>query len=265
MASAPDPESHAVGDPQIGGLEGRVAIVTGGGQGIGRAAAHAFAACRALPVIADINAERAAAVAGEIGAAALAVETDVADPVSVEALADTVLRERERIDILFNGAAIFSTLKMRPFWDIPLDEWRRVLDVNVTGTMLATRAVVPAMREAGWGRVINVSSAAVNRGRDRYLHYIASKSAIIGMTRSMARELGGFGIAVNCILPGATLTEIPRETTTPEGFRAMAQAQCFKRTETPDDLIGCVLFLASPQTGFLTGQSLTVDGGGSHL
>ena len=204
-------------------------------------------------------------MAEEIGPAALAVPADVADPASVEAMAETVLREHGRIDILFNGAAIFSTLKMRPFWEIPVDEWRRVLDVNVTGTMLATKAVVPAMRAAGWGRVINVSSAAVNRGRDRYLHYIASKSAVIGMTRSMARELGDFGIAVNCILPGATMTEVPRETTTAEGFRAFAQTQCFKRTETPDDLIGCILFLASPQTGFLTGQSLTVDGGGSHL
>ena len=260
VASAPDP-----GSPPIGGLEGRVAIVTGGGQGIGRAAAHAFAACGALPVIADVNADKAAAVAAEIGPAALALPTDVADPASVEAMSETALRDRGRIDILFNSATIFSTLKMRPFWEIPLDEWRRVIDVNVTGTMLATRAVVPAMREAGWGRVINVSSAAVNRGRDRYLHYIASKSAVIGMTRSMARELGDFGIAVNCILPGATMTEIPRETTTAEGFRAFAQTQCFKRTETPDDLIGAILFLASPQTGFLTGQSLTVDGGGSHL
>ena len=259
-----DPDGPAGGGPQIGGLEGRVAIVTGGGQGIGRAAAHAFAACGALPVIADITAKRRLGGRGD-RPAALAVPTDVADPASVEALAETVLRERGRIDILFNCAAIFSTLKMRPFWEIPLDEWRRVLDVNVTGTMLATRAVVPAMREAGWGRVINVSSAAVNRGRDRYLHYIASKSAVIGMTRSMARELGDFGIAVNCILPGATMTEIPRETTTAEGFRAFAQSQCFKRTETPDDLIGAILFLASPQTGFLTGQSLTVDGGGSHL
>ena len=257
MASAPD--------PAIGGLEGRVAIVTGGGQGIGRAAARAFAACGALPVIAEIDGDRAAAVAGEIGPAALAVPTDVADPASVGNMAETVLRERGRIDILFNNAAIFSTLKMRPFWEIPLDEWRRVVDVNVTGVMLAARAVVPAMRTAGWGRIVNVGSAAVNRGRDRYLHYVASKAAVIGMTRSMARELGDFGIAVNCILPGATRTEIPRETTTPEGFRAMAGAQCFRRTETPDDLIGCILFLASPQTGFLTGQSLTVDGGGSHL
>ena len=259
-ASAPDR-----GRPAIDGLQGRVAIVTGGGQGIGRAAAHAFAACGALPVIADIDGAKAAAVAGEIGAAALAVPADVADPASAEAMAKAVLRERGRIDILLNGAAIFSTLAMRPFWEIPLDEWRRVLDVNVTGTMLATRAAVPAMRAAGWGRVINVSSAAVNRGRDRYLHYVASKAAVIGMTRSMARELGGFGIAVNCILPGATVTEVPRATTPPDMLKALAARQCFPRTATPDDLIGCILFLASPQTGFLTGQSLTVDGGGSHL
>lgn len=249
----------------IDGLQDRVAIVTGGGQGIGRAAAMAFAEAGAVPVIADIDGDKAAAVAAEIGSGALAVQTDVADPASTETMAATVLRDRGRIDILFNNAAIFSTLKTRPFWDIPFDEWQQVLNVNINGTMLATKAVMPAMRDAGWGRVINVSSAAVNRGRDDYLHYVASKAAVIGMTRSMAREMGDFGIAVNCILPGATVTEVPRETTSAEMLKIFAQRQCFKRTETPDDLIGTILFLASPHTGFLTGQSLTVDGGGSHL
>jgi len=251
--------------PAIGGLEGRVAIVTGGGQGIGRAAALAFANHGAKTVIADIDGDKASAVAAEIGDEALVVQTDVSEPTSTEGMAEAAMSAFGRIDILFNNAAIFSTLQTRPFWEIPHTEWQRVLDVNITGVMLATKAVVPAMREAGWGRVINVSSAAVNRGRDLYLHYIASKSAVIGMTRSMARELGDFGIAVNCILPGATVTEVPRETTSSAMLKTFAERQCFKRTETPEDLIGTILFLASPQTGFLTGQSLTVDGGGSHL
>lgn len=261
MASTADPRDA----PAIGGLRDRVAVITGGGQGIGRAAAIAFAEAGAVPAIADIDGDKAAAVARAIGGRALAVRTDVSDPDSTEHMAETVLRARGRIDILFNNAAIFSTLKTRPFWDIPFDEWQQVLNVNINGTMLATKAVMPAMRDAGWGRVINVSSAAVNRGRDNYLHYVASKAAVIGMTRSMARELGDFGIAVNCILPGATVTEVPRETTSPDMLKAFARRQCFKRTETPDDLIGTILFLASPATGFLTGQSLTVDGGGSHL
>ena len=247
-------------------LKDRVAIITGAGQGIGRAFAKAFASEGAIPVIAERNAERADAVAAEIVAAngrARAIVTDVADPDSVAAMAKQVEAEFGRIDILINNAAIFSTLEMRPFDQIPLAEWEDVLRVNVTGAFLCARAVVGAMRRAKWGRIINMASGAVTLGRPNYLHYIASKAALDGMTRSLARELG-HGITVNAILPGATFTEIERKTVTPEQKERIVAMQCISRPEGPADLVGTALFLASDASAFLTGQAITVDGGATH-
>jgi NAD(P)-dependent dehydrogenase (short-subunit alcohol dehydrogenase family) len=169
-----------------------------------------------------------------------------------------------RIDILVNNAGIFSTLEMRPFDQIPLAEWEQVLRVNVTGPFLCSRAVVPAMRRAQWGRIINMASGAVSLGRPNYLHYIASKGALDAMSRSMARELGRDGITVNAILPGATFTEIERKTVSPEQKERIIAMQCIPRAEGPEDLVGTVLFLASDASGFLTGQAITVDGGATH-
>jgi len=248
-------------------LTGRVAIVTGAGQGIGRVFAKAFAQAGAVAVIAERNGARAQAVESEIAAAggkALAIECDVAVPDTLERLVATVEKEFGRIDILVNNAAIFSTLDMRPFEQIPLSEWDDVLRVNVTGPMLCARAVLPAMRRAQWGRIINMASGAVTLGRPNYLHYIASKSALVGMTRSMARELGADGITVNAILPGAVFTEIERKTVTAEQKARIIAQQCIPRAEVPEDLVGTVLFLASDASAFLTGQALTVDGGCTH-
>ena len=245
-------------------LTGRVAIVTGAGQGIGRAFARALAECRAVPVIAEINESKAAAVAKEImdaGGQAFAVTTDVADPASIEEAVEAVIDEFGRIDILINNAGIFSTLEMRPFDQIPLDEWERVLRVNLTGPFLCARAVLPAMRRAKWGRIINVASGAVRLGRPNYLHYIATKAALAGMSLSMARELGNDGITVNAILPGATFTEIERKTVTPEQKQRIVAMQCIPRAETPDDLVGTMLYLASAASAFVTGQNINLDGG----
>ena len=243
-------------------MKGRVAIITGAGQGLGRAFAHGFAAQGAVPVIAEINEDKGRAVAAETGG--LYVRTDVSDPASVDAMARAVLDAYGRIDVLVNNAAIFSTLEMRPFEEISLDEWERVLRVNLTGPFLCARAVASAMRKAGWGRIINIASAAVSLDRPNYLHYIASKAGLAGMTNSLARELGPHGITVNAILPGATFTEIPRKTVTPEQKKAIVGMQCIPRPEVPEDLVGVVLFLASPASGFVTGQALTVDGGATH-
>jgi len=247
-----------------GSLDGRVVVITGAGQGIGRATAVAMAGAGAIPVIAEIDEGKGQAVAREIGNRAMAVPTDVADAGSLEAMAETVLGAHGRIDVLINNAAIFSSLEMRPFWEIPLEEWEAVLRVNVTGCFLATRAVVGTMRKARFGRIINFSSAAVAMGRPNYTHYTTSKSALIGMTRSMARELGPDGITVNAIMPGATFTEIERATVTPEQKAAIVSMQSIPRPETPADLIGTLMFLASDASAFMTGQCLTVDGGLSY-
>jgi NAD(P)-dependent dehydrogenase (short-subunit alcohol dehydrogenase family) len=248
-------------------LRDRVVIITGAGQGIGRVFAKAFAAADAVAVIAERNGECGDAVAAEIAATrgrARAIATDVADPESVEAMARAVEAEFGRIDVLINNAAIFSTLEMRSFDQIPLAEWEAVLRVNVTGAFLCARAVVAAMRRARWGRIINMASSAVTLGRPNYLHYITSKAALEGMTRSLARELGTHGITVNAILPGATFTEIERKTVSPEQKERIVAMQCIARPEEPQDLVGTALFLASDGAAFLTGQAITVDGGATH-
>jgi 3-oxoacyl-[acyl-carrier protein] reductase len=246
------------------GLEDRVVIVTGAGQGIGRVFAKSFAMAGARAVIAELNEKKAAAVAGEImeaGGQALAVTTDVADPASIEETIRIVEDAYGRIDVLVNNAGIFSTLEMRPFDQIPLDEWERVLRVNLTGPFLCARAVLPAMRRDKWGRIINIASGAVRLGRPNYLHYIAAKAAIAGMSLSMARELGPDGITVNAILPGATFTEIERKTVTPAQKERIISMQCVPRAEVPEDLVGAALFLASDASSFVTGQSINLDGG----
>jgi NAD(P)-dependent dehydrogenase (short-subunit alcohol dehydrogenase family) len=246
------------------GLKDRVVIITGAGQGIGRAFAKSFAMAGARAVIAEINESKAAAVSKEImeaGGESLAVTTDVSDPVSIDEMIDVVEDEYGRIDVLINNAAIFSTLDMRPFDQIPLEEWEQVLRVNLTGPFLCARAVVPVMRRAKWGRIINVGSGAVRLGRPNYLHYIASKAALAGMSLSMAREVSADGITVNTILPGATFTEIERKTVTPEQKERIIAMQCVPCAEKPEDLVGAVLFLASEASSFVTGQSINLDGG----
>ncbi|MES9541472.1 SDR family oxidoreductase [Actinomadura sp. NPDC000600] len=245
----------------------RVIVITGAGQGIGREYAREFAAAGALTVIAEVNDDSSRRVAAEIeqaGGTALAVPTDVADSASVAALTDTVVGEFGRIDALINNAAIFSSLTMRPFEDIPLEEWDTVLRVNITGSFLCARAVAPHMRAAGWGRIVNIMSGAVPLGVRNYLHYVTSKAALIGMTNSLARELGASGITVNAIQPGGTFTEVPRETVTAEGKANLIAGQCIPREEVPMDLVGLALFLCTPAAGFITGQTIACDGGLTH-
>ena len=262
MGTAPDLQNIV-----FPSLKDRVVIITGAGQGIGRVFAKAFAMAGARVVIAERNEKTAASVATEIlksDGQALAVTTDVADPASVAGMIELVEDEYERIDVLINNAAIFSTLQMRPFEQIPLEEWEQVLRVNITGAFLCARAVLPAMRKAKWGRIINMASGAVSLGRPGYLHYIASKAALIGMSHSMARELGPDNITVNAILPGATFTEIERKTVTPAQKERIIAMQCVPRAETPEDLVGTALFLASEASAFITGQVVNADGGATH-
>lgn len=246
----------------------RVIVITGAGQGIGRAYAHHFADNGAIPVIADIDGENGARVAAEVEAAggrALAVQADVTSPGSVAAMVDTTLSAYGRLDVLINNAAIFVTLGRRPFEDIPLEEWRQVMDVNITGCFICASAVIPQMRKAEWGRIINISSSTVPQGIPYFLHYVTSKSALIGMSRAMAREVGSDGITVNTVLPGMIETEMENVGRTDEGRQHVIGAQSLKRQQTPEDMVGTLLFLASPASGFMTGQSLCVDGGAAFV
>jgi 3-oxoacyl-[acyl-carrier protein] reductase len=246
----------------------RVVIVTGAGQGIGRELARQFAAAEAIVVVADLDFAKAEAVIKEIkevGGAGLAVRVDVADESSVVAMVDAVIEKWGRVDVLINNASIFATLEKRPFDEIPLAQWEQVLKVNVTGPYLGARAVAAHMRKAGFGRIINVSSDAVTRGTVNYLHYVTSKSAVIGMTNSLARELGGHGITVNCVRPGSVATEVDRAVNpTAEVRERAASAQCIPRGMVPTDLVGIMLFLATPASAFITGQTIACDGGYTH-
>lgn len=246
----------------------RVFVITGAGQGLGRAYASMFGQRDQIVVAIDVNEAAAKSVAAEIsagGGECLPIAADIANAAAVEAAAQQIDQRYGRADVLINNAAIFSSLQMRPFDEIPLEEWDRVIHVNVTGPFLMTRALLPLMRRQESGRVINVSSAAVLMGRPNYLHYTTSKAALIGMTRSMARELGPSGITVNAILPGATDTEVPRETVTTAQKQAFIAMRCIQREGRVEDLTGVVAFLASEESCFVTGQSLVVDGGLTFL
>lgn len=249
-------------------IKGRTVIVTGAGQGIGRAYALGLAQVGAVPVIADLNRPAAERVADEVradGGECLALQVDVGEPGSVDAMVGAVMERYGRVDVLVNNAAIFSTLKMRPFDEIPFDEWDRVMRVNITGCFLCARAVAPPMRAQKSGSIINISSAAYVMGRPNYLHYTTSKAALIGMTRSLARELGPHDVRVNAILPGAVETEVARETVSPEQLRQQIAARSLARTEDPTDLVGVMMFFASDASRFVTGQSIVVDGGLTFL
>lgn len=250
------------------GVKGRVVIITGAAQGIGREFARQFAAAGAIPVVADLNLDKAGEVVKEIeasGGNALAIRIDLGDKKSLDDMATAVLQKFGRIDVLINNGAIFATLQKRPFDQIPLQEWEQVMRVNVTGTFLAACAVAPAMREAKWGRIINMSSDSVPRGAPNYLHYVTSKAAVIGMTNSLARELGSHGITVNSIRPGGVATEVDRTVNpTTEGRTRLANEQCLPKGQVPADLVGMVMFLATPAASFVTGQTMACDGGLTH-
>jgi NAD(P)-dependent dehydrogenase (short-subunit alcohol dehydrogenase family) len=246
----------------------RVVIVTGAGQGIGREVARQFAAAGAVAIVADLNLETAENVKAEItarGGRATAIKVNIAEEASVQAMVAGVIAEHGRVDVLINNAAIFATLQKRKFDLIPVKEWEAVMNVNINGPFLCCRAVVPVMREHGWGRIINISSDAVPKGVMNYMHYVTSKSAMIGMTNAMARELGEDGINVNCIRPGAVATEVDRAVNPTTDLRKTQIAQqCLKRGMLPTDLVGLMIFLSSSASDFITGQTIACDGGYTH-
>lgn len=265
--------AHQTDDPSSGTSvlrkDGRcVAIVTGSGQGIGRSIALALASQGADVVIADRNGEQASVVAAEIeakGGSAHPVAVDVSDPSAVNAMAEATVEKFGRIDVLVNNAAIFSTIEMKDFDYISAEEWRMVIDVNLTGVFLCCKAVADYMRTNGYGRIVNMSSATVLFGRPRYLHYVASKAGVVGITRGLARELGGAGINVNTLMPGSVDTGIVRDSVGPAQSKAIIASQSVPRRLVSEDIVGATLFLASPASGAVTGQSLVADGGANFV
>jgi NAD(P)-dependent dehydrogenase (short-subunit alcohol dehydrogenase family) len=249
-----------------GRLDGRVAIVTGGGHGIGKAYALGLAQEGAKVVIAEIDSRAGESVALDLarkGYAAMAVRTDVADRASAEEMARRAVAAYGRIDVLVNNAAIFATVPMsrEPFDRIETDEWDRMMAVNLRGTWLASRAVIPDMRKRGYGKIINISSGTALKGSASRIHYVTSKAGVLGFTRTLAREVGKDGICVNCVVPGSTLSEEKPAEDVVRMRTAAADERALKRVQRPEDLVGAVLFFASADSDFITGQSLVVDGG----
>jgi NAD(P)-dependent dehydrogenase (short-subunit alcohol dehydrogenase family) len=241
-------------------LEGKVAVVTGAAQGIGNAIARGLAAEGARIVVADLSRAEQAAREFEGG---IGLTVDVADEAEVERMAQEVVERCGSIDILVNNAGLYASLQMRPFTEIPVEEWRQVMDVNVLSMFLTTRAVVPRMREQGGGRIVNISSGTPFRGVPFLLHYVTSKGAIVALTRALAKELGRDDVLVNCVAPGFTMSDGVREH--PEVIEALREASVSARTlqrdQEPEDVVGAVVFLCGPGATFVTGQTIVIDGG----
>ena len=244
----------------MGRLDGKVAVVTGAAQGIGRAIADGLAAEGARIVVADLHGADDAAASFRDG---VGITADVAAEDDVARMVAEAVAACGRIDILVNNAGLYASLEMRPFEQIPLDEWRRVMDVNVASMFLTCRAVVPLMREAGGGRIVNISSGTPFRGVPFLLHYVTSKGAIVAFTRALAKEVGRDNVLVNCVAPGFTISAgVEAHPEVIEKLRDVSvAARTLQRDQVPADVVGAVVFLCGPGAEFITGQTMVIDGG----
>jgi NAD(P)-dependent dehydrogenase (short-subunit alcohol dehydrogenase family) len=241
-------------------LAGRVAIVTGGARHIGARYCRSLAEEGAAVVIADIlDGTKLAQEITSAGGKALALAADVSKEEDTNRMAAQAVKTFGRIDILVNNAAIFINIQRHPFYEISAEEWDHVSAVNIKGPFLCSKAVFPQMKEQRSGKIINISSSTAFWGTPNFLHYVASKAALIGMTRSLARELGEFGICVNAIAPG--LVEHEGQNAPKALSELQLKERSIKRLQTPEDLLGTLLFLSSPDSDFMTGQTIVVDGG----
>ena len=245
-------------------LAGRVAIVTGAAQGIGAAYARALAGEGAKTVVCDVS--DTTAIVEEIrkaGGEALGIAVDVTVPASVADMVKQTVDRYGGIDILVNNAAIFGKLTDKFFAEIDGAEWDAVMAVNVRGVFECVKAVYPVMQANHYGKIVNIASGTVFKGAPHLLHYVTSKGAVIAMTRSLSRELGAYNICVNALAPGLTMSEnvVAGSNYNAERLNANRDTRALKRHETPEDLVGAMLFLASPDSDFMTGQTIVVDGG----
>jgi NAD(P)-dependent dehydrogenase (short-subunit alcohol dehydrogenase family) len=241
-------------------LSGRVAIVTGGARHIGARYARKLAEEGAAVVVADVlDGEPVANEIRSNGGKALALTVDVSSEADTNRMAAEAVTAFGRIDILVNNAAIFINIQRHPFYEISAEEWDRVSAVNIKGPFLCAKAVFPQMKKQKSGKIINISSSTVYWGTPNFLHYVASKAALIGMTRSLAREVGEFNICVNAIAPG--LVEHEGQNAPKALTELQLKERSIKRLQTPEDLLGTLVFLCSSDSDFMTGQTIVLDGG----
>jgi len=248
-------------------LEDKVTVITGAAHGIGKAYARRFAEEGAHVIIADFDAEGGEATAKmllDAGFSAWARTTDVTNYAQIEDLMKETSHRFGRIDVLLNNAAIYVTQKLwkGPVEELELAEWDRVLEVNLKGVFMCSKAAIPIMKRQRSGKIINIASGTFFSGSGDMPHYTTAKGGVVALTRVMARQLGPWGINVNCMTPGSTMSEESVTEDVMKRREGSVDKRCFKRVETPADIVGTALFLASPDSDFMTGQLLVVEGGG---
>jgi NAD(P)-dependent dehydrogenase (short-subunit alcohol dehydrogenase family) len=242
-------------------LAGRTIIITGAATGIGQAFAVGCAAQGANVVVADMHAaDETVSLVEAAGGKALAVRVDVADNLSVQAMASAAQQRFGRIDGLVNNAAYFREVKLTPFEELDPAQWERIFAVNVKGVWQCCKAVMPAMRERKSGSIVNIASVVAVAGQPGYLHYVATKGAVLAMTKGLAKECGPSGVRVNVIAPGFVITDATKNRPI-EWQQSFLKARAISREQKPDDLVGTALYLLSDLAAFVSGQTLVVDGG----
>lgn len=240
--------------------ENRVVVITGAAGGIGAPLVERFLANGDTVVATDVGGDALERLRGKVSddAKLITAAADISKEEDCGGLAGLTRGRAGRVDVLINCAGFFPIL---PFEEMSSDDWRRVVDINLTGTFLIARAFLPLMKGRGWGRVVNFGSGSVFDGTPGQSHYVAAKAGIVGFSRSLAREVGGYGITVNVVTPGLTVTDAVRESFPHEILEAQRSGRALQRDEAPEDLVGPTFFLASPDAGFITGQTINVDGG----